>query len=297
MSMRNPLAITLVLCAGCPGGGGQPDASPPAEILDPEPAGAPAETVQASDPDLGCLGVAETPAPGTAGELTGYVRTLADPTAMSPPPPARVEAYTPAGSLLGFNFADASKQGRVAVPVAFAAGDGGFVGYAVVTMDGYLDYRFQTNRLVAAADFNGYAWLVTPAEVDTWATTLGITVDPGKGILLGSMLDCQAFALENVVIQVAGATDGVGYPQGPTPIDCPTLQNCARPFADAPGATFTNETGRFLLANLAPGPVTVKAFGRLEAGGPLTLLAAIDTEITAGAITAVGLRPRQGVAY
>ncbi|HTM19559.1 MAG TPA: hypothetical protein VL172_03595, partial [Kofleriaceae bacterium] len=217
--MRNLLVLVVALCAGCPGGGSQPDASPPAEVLDPEPAGAPTATVDVSQPELTCMGVVETPATGSAVELTGYVRTLADPTAVSPPPAARVDVYTPAGSVLGFNFADASKQGRVAVPVSFAVGDGGYIGYAVVTMDGYLDYRFQTNRLVTDSDFDGYTWLVTQAEVDAWAAGAGVTVDPGNGILLGSILDCQAFALENVVIQVAGATDGVRYPDGPTPLD------------------------------------------------------------------------------
>jgi hypothetical protein len=293
--MRYPLTILLtgLLSAGCPGGGGDPDAAPPVETLDPEPAGAPTGTVLVSDPDLACMGRPEMPAAGSSIELTGYVRTLADPTATAAPPAARVEAFTPGGSMLGFGFADISKQGRVAIPVSFT-GDG-FDGYAVVTQDGYLDYRFQTSRLVSDTDFDGYAWLVTPAEVDTWATSLGVTVDGGAGILLGSALDCQAFALENVVVQIDGATDGVYYPDGPTPVDCPTLQTCDRPFAAAAGATFTNDTGRFLMANVAPGPVVVKIFGRLANGGPLTLIARIDTEVTAGAITAVGMRPRMGV--
>ena len=294
--MRYPITILLagLLSAGCPGGGGgDPDSAIPVETLDPEPAGAPTGTVQVSAPDLGCMGRPETPAAGSSIELTGYVRTLADPTATAAPPAARVEAFTTTGSLLGFGFADTSKQGRVAIPVSFT-GDG-FDGYAVVTQDGYLDYRFQTTRLVSDTDFDGYAWLVTQAEVDTWATTLGITVDSGAGILLGSALDCQAFALENVVVQIDGATDGIGYVDGPTPMECPTLQTCDRPFAAATGATFTNDTGRFLMANVTAGPVVVKLFGRLAAGGPLTLLARIDTAVTAGAITAVGMRPRMGV--
>lgn len=294
--MRYPLGILLtgLLSAGCPGGGGgDPDAAPPVETLDPEPAGAPTDTVQVSDPDLACMGRPEMPAAGTAIELTGYVRTLADPTATASPPAARIEAYTPADSLLGFGFADPSKQGRVAVPVSFS-GDG-FDGYAVITQEGFLDYRFQTNRLVTDTDFDAYAWLVTQAEVDSWAEYLAVVVDSGSGILIGSAMDCQAFALENVVVQVDGATDEVYYPDGPTPQECPTLQACARPFAPATDATFTNDTGRFLMANVPPGPVVVKLFGRLADGGPLTLIAAIDTEVAAGAITSVGLRPRMGI--
>ncbi len=281
---------TMPACGG--GGGGSPDAAPNIEILEPEPTGAPTATVLAADTELGCLGKPADAPTGTAVELPGYVRTLADPTAETPPPVAKVEAFTAGGDALGSGFADPTKQGRVAVSVSFTGG--GFDGYVMVTEAGYLDYRFQTNRPISAATVNGYAWLVTADEVATWATTLGVTADPAKGILVGGVQDCQAFALENIVVQVNSVTDGVQYPDGPTPVVCPTGASCARPFTAVAGATYTNETGRFLLPNVAPGPVTVKAFGRLTAGGPLTLIATIQTNVAAGGITAVSLLPRMG---
>lgn len=291
--MRRPLlALVLATLAGCPGnGGGEPDAEP-VEILDPEPAGAPTGTVQVSTPALSCLGKPVDAPTTSAVELPGYVRLLSDPTALAAPPAAQVDAYTAGGELLNTGFADPTKQGRIAVPVSFT-GDG-FDGYVVVTQTGYLDYRFQTNRAVNVPQVNGYAWLMTSGDVDTWEGTLGVSQLDTNGILLGSVFDCEAFPLENVVITIEGDASGVYYPDGPTPSACPTGVTCAQPFANAAGATYSNGTGRFFAANQPPGNITVKAFGRLTSGGPLTLLASIDTVITADAITAVALQPRTG---
>lgn len=289
---RTLLLVLFVGAAGCGGGGGgQPDAAPNVEVLDPEPAGAPTGIVVATDTDLSCLGKRPTPASGSAVELTGYVRTLDDPTAQAAPPAATVQAYTAGGDLLGTDYADASKQGRVAISVSFQ-GDG-FDGYTVVSDPAYLDYRFESSRLVTSPEVNAFVWLVNDADVATWESTLGITQDAGNGILFGSVQDCLAFALENVVVQVSGSTDGIYYPDGPAPSVCPTGAACPRPFAAADG-TYTNDTGRFFLPNVPPGPVTVKVFGRLTAGGPLTLLSSIQTQVTAGAITGVAMLPRMG---
>jgi hypothetical protein len=179
--------------------------------------------------------------PRVLHRFTGYVRTLADPTA---PPPRRRGSRPSPNRQPVTGFADGAKQGRVAVPVSFA-GDG-FDGYAEVTQDGYLDYRFQTNRLVSDTDFDGYVWLVTLAEVDAWATELGVTVDPAAGILLGSVLDCQAFALENVVPGGRGPRphygwtdpDGLSDPAGVRPAVRRRLRH------------LHHQTGRFLLANV-----------------------------------------------
>jgi hypothetical protein len=255
-------------------------------------AGAPTGNVQVSDPDLACMG-----RPGRAGgssieRLPGHVRTLADPTATADLPAARVEAFTPTGSLLGFGFADTSKQGRSPSRCRSPA-------------TASTATRWHPGRLLLPVP--DQPWLVTtPTSTATpgWSPRPRSTpgrprgaspVDAGAGILLGSALDCQAFALENVWCRSTAPPTASTTWTDPTPMECPTLQACDRPFAAATGATFTNDTGRFLMANVPAGPVVVKVFGRLAAGGPLTLLARIDTEVTAGAITAVGMRPRMGV--
>lgn len=282
--------IGLLLLASCGGGESAPDAAPPVETLSPEPAGAPTATVQGEFTDLACLGNnAPDPAQGGAVELTGYVRTFADPTAMETPPAAQVEAFSPSGQSLGSTSADASKDGRVALSVPVT--EKGFDGYVVASQAGYLDYRFQSNLPVTAALADGYAWLVTQAEID--GLTSGITLEPGKAIVVGGVHDCKVlFGIENVVVVVNGSTDNVYYLDGPDPASCPTNQSCASPFAVADGATYTNETGRFAVVNLDPGTVTIKTFGRLTAGGALTLLSSIQTEVAANQINAVGLGPR-----
>lgn len=273
------LAVCCVLGAAplalaCDNGGGDDaDAEPPAEILSPEPAGAP---TQLADGRLGCMGSnAPDPAdPGTL-ELTGYVRTLADPGATAEPPAVEVAAFTSSGAPLGSAFADPSKDGRIAVSVPVQ--EEGFTGYLEISDAAFLPYRFQSNRAVTSTDVDGWAWLVTQAEVDQWATDLGVTYDSSRGVLIGSIHDCVNFGIGAAVLQIDGETDGVFYV---SVLDA------------APGDTYTGLSGRFVVPNLPPGDTVVKAFGRLEQGGPLTLLAAGEVEVVAGTITSVDLQPK-----
>ncbi len=268
------LALTWGL-AGCES---NPEPSEPAIQVEtlPEMAGAPTSVV---DGRLTCLGKA--PAAATAGalELTGYVRTLADPEAKLPPPAAKVGLFTADGTELASGFADAAKAGRVSISVPVKAQ--GFEGYALVQQQGFLDWRFQTSRPVTTTDLTGWAWLTTQGEVDTRAKALGFTLKASAGILVGAVHDCDSFGAANAVVVVGDAGGNpVYYVEG---FDLVAV----RPY--------TSTSGRFVAANLAPGTVQVKAFGRTKVGGPLELLSSARVVIEAGRITAVDLAPRTGI--
>lgn len=269
-----PWLLPLIVLGCGPGPNGNGD--PPAEILDPEPVGAP---VEQADGRLTCVGNDEqSPPDSSVLELVGYVRTLADPDAVSPTPAASIEAFTADGVSLGTTFADPAKDGRatVAVPVT----SDGFTGYVVVTAPGYLDWSFSVSRTVTNTDFAAWAWLTTRAEADQQAAAVGIVLDSIQGLLVGVVHDCDGFGVRYSVVQVGGSTDDIHYVEG---------------FGAVAGRTFTSETGRFVAANLPPGTVSVKAFGRLEAGGPLVLLSSAQVVIEADRIHAVALLPRVGL--
>lgn len=248
------------------------------EILDPEPPGAPEGMV---DGRLTCLGDnASPPAVSTTLELTGWVRRWADPEAEEEPPATQVEAFSPSGTSLGVAFTNPSpgQDGRVAVTVPITSD--GFSGYVMITHDGYVPVRFHNSRPVTNTDFSGWIWLATQDEIEQVAAGLGLEIEAGTGILVGASHDCDAFGMSNVVVQVDGSTDGIYYVEGWDPVA---------------SRTFSAPSGRFALPNLPPGPFTVKAFGRLELGGPLVLLSRVDGEIVADTITEVALEPRVGV--
>ena len=277
-SLRRAALTAALVLAALPACTGEDDTKPTTatagETLTPEPGGAPTD---AADGRLTCVGKnAPAPPEGTSLELTGYVRMLADPgAAAGAPPAAGVEVFTKSGTSLGSSFSDPAKAGRTSVTVPITSE--GFTGYADVTLAGYLAYRFRTSRAVTDTAFSAWAWLTTQAEATQRATTLGITLQSGTGILVGAVHDCDGFGVANVVIQVAGKTDGVYYVEG---------------FDLAKSRTYTTDTGRFVVPNLPTGTVTVKAFGRLRTGQPLELLSSITAEVTADAIAAVHLAPR-----
>lgn len=283
MSLRSTLAMAVapllgLLLAGCPNGEEPVEPVVPAEKLEPAPLTAPSAVVGGPDTRLTCLGKNAPPAvTGNALELTGYVRALADPDADAPPPAAKIDAFTPDGTRLGGGFADPApgKDGRVSFSIPIT--DDGFTGHAMVTMDGYLDYRFQNSRPITSVDFGGWAWLTTQTEVDERATLAGVTLEAGTGILYGAVHDCDNFGVEHAFVTIDGGHDGVYYVEG---------------FGIATDRTWTSDTGRFVVPNLAPGTVRVKAFGRLVPDGPLTLLSTTTATVEAGAISAVNLEPR-----
>lgn len=269
-----PMALALLLSA-CPSAVDDDDVTEPAEILTPEPVGAPTGVV---DGRLTCLGDNDPGDPiGGAVELTGYARSLDDPTADEEPPEFDIEVFGPTGNSLRTGFSLPGNDGRVTISVPID--DGGFDGYAEVSADGFVDLRFQSSRPVTTSETNGWGWLATQDELDAIADGLGTTLDPSMGILVGSSHDCDSFGMDNVVIVVDGATDGIFYVEGFEPVD---------------GRTYTASNGRFAMPDVDPGTVLVKAFGRLEAGGPLTLLSSVETEVSAGGMTGVALEPRVG---
>lgn len=256
---------------GCPSTTPAETTEPVAETLT-DPVGAPTEI---ADGRLNCLGQAGTPGAAGALELTGYVRTLADPDGLQPVPAATVEAYTPNGTSLGTAGVDVTKRGRVSLSVPVKAT--GFEGYAVARYAGYLDWRLQSSHAKTNTDVDGWAFLATQAEIDKRATALGETATTGTGILVGSVHDCDGFGVANAVVVVGTGTETVRYVEG---------------FDVVKTRSYTSNTGRFVVANLTPGVVTVKAFGRLKAGGPLTLLSSAQVNVTSGALSAIDLAPR-----
>lgn len=279
--MRCALALPFLsllmgtLICGCPSDGdgddtGETDA--PLETLEPAPPGAPEDP---ADGRLTCLGKAGASGEATALELTGYVRTLGDPTGEQTTPKAKVDVFDDAGQAVGTGFSDPAKKGRLSVSVPVPGGSG-WVGHAMVTADGFVDYRFQTSNAVVDTAFSGWAWLTTEAELAERSNNAGVTLEAGKGILYGSVHDCDGFGVANVMLQVGGSQEGIFYVKG---FDVTASQG------------WTTEAGRFVVPNLAPGPVTVKAFARLKAGGPLTLLSSMQAVIVADKITAINLDP------
>lgn len=275
--MNRTAAVPLLCLMGlfaCDGEG-TPETDAPIEVetLEPEPAGAPTDVV---DGRTGCLDTYVIGAPaGTALELTGYVRTLADPTATSEPPPATVEVFDASGSSLGEAFSDPTRTGRTSVSVPVASD--GFTGYAEIEATGYLPERFSVSVPIADTAASAWVFLATSGERDQIAGDLGVATGDADAILVGSVHDCDGFGAGNVVVTLDRSADGVFYVEG---------------FAPTAARTFTSSTGRFALGGLAPGSTRVEAWGRLEAGGPLSLLGAIDATLEAGVITAVSLEPR-----
>jgi hypothetical protein len=272
--MKRWLWVLPFLLIGC---GDEVIDPPPApvETLEPAPAAAPSGLAGGR---LSCLGHEILPAPGNSLELTGYVRALADPTASVNPPAAKVEAFATDGSPLGSAFSDIGKAGRTAVSVPIKKEEG-FKGYVVVTSTGtgFLEWRFKGSRPVTSTDYSAWIWLATPDEVEAYATGASTTFDDTKGSLVGAVHDCNGFGVANTVVQVSGSTDHTLYMEG---------------FDIEPGRTFTDASGWFVVPNLSPGTVTIKAFGRTESGGKLELLSSVDAGIEAGKLTSVGLQPR-----
>ncbi len=270
--------LMLVLLAGCPSVDDDDTAEEDPEILDPEPPGAPTAMV---DGRITCVGDNEPPDPSAATlELTGWVRTWDDPEAEGLPPSFEVEAFSPSGSSLGAAFTNPNpgQDGRVAVTVPVT--DDGFVGHVMITAEGYVPVRFHNSLPITNTDFGGWVWAITAEEVQDVADDLGVVLEADTGILVGAIHDCDSFGMSNGVVVVDDSAEGVYYVEGWDPVD---------------SRSFSAPSGRFALPNLAPGPVTVKAFGRLEAGGPLTLLSRVDGQIVADVITQVALEPRAGV--
>lgn len=273
--MRIAACLLATLLLGCPTGDDD-DTVEDVETLTPEPAGAPTGVV---DGRLTCLGDNAPPAPiGGAVELTGYARTLADVTAVDEPPEFAVEVFSGSGASLQTAASNPGNDGRVTVTVPISAA--GWDGWVLITADGYVDLRFASSRPTTNTDFAGWSWSATRAELDAMAADAGVTLDPSLGLLVGASHDCDGFGMENVVIVVDSDPDAAWYVEGFDVVDT---------------RTFSSVTGRFAVPDVAPGPVVVKAFGRLEAGGPLTLLSSISTEVEAGGMTAVALEPRVGL--
>ena len=300
------VSLTVGLCgpllAACPD---DDDDSAQVPILEPEPAGSPDEVADGLDLEgrstLSCAGNnAPDPPSGATLTLPGWVRTFEDPTnEQCAQPSARAEVFDENDFSLGAADSDAV-NGRVAVTIPIR--ETGFVGSVVVDAGAdYLSQRFVSSRPVTGTALAGWVWLVTQDEVDGLADEAGVTLDSGKGIVVGAVHDCNGVGVAGAVVRWDGQTDGVVYLAGagvptPTRVSCSTTGPPLglRDFGLGGGATFTDESGRFAVPNVDPGTITIEAFGRTEAGGPLELLSLADAEVTAGMVTAVDLEPRVG---
>jgi len=269
-----PWILAALLVSGCDGGPVAPKPTPAVETLAELP-NAPTATV---DGRLTCMGKKPPAATVGAMELTGYVRALADPDGNLPVPAATVEAFLPDGTSLGSGGVDVTKKGRIAISVPVQAA--GFDGYAVVKHPGFLDFRLQSSRPKTTTDLDGWAWLTTAGEIDSRSKDLGFVAKAGTGILVGAVHDCDGFGVGNAVVVVGTGNHLVYYVEG---------------FDISPSRPYSSATGRFVAANLPPGPITVKAFGRVDAGGPLSLLSSAQVTIEAGRMNAIDLQPRTGI--
>lgn len=271
------LALSALLAvAACEAEPEAPPSEAPVETLPASLPGAPTQTV--GDARLGCLGKAPKPATGGALELTGYVRALADPGAKQPPPLAEVVARAPDGSELGKGGSDVGKGGRVSVSVPVKPS--GFVGSVTVTAAGFLDWTLQVSRPVTASALDGWAWLTKPDEAAARAKAFNVVLDPQLGLLVGAVHDCEAFGIPNAMVRLTNLPDALPY--------------FVEGFNLVGGRTFTTQSGRFVVPNVPPGVVEVKAFARRKAGGPLELIGAAKVAVVAGKMTAVSLQPRTG---
>lgn len=286
------LLLTVTFLWGCPD-----PVEPPVEeavpVLSPEPEGAPTET---ADGRLSCAGNnAPEEMTGTTVQLLAYVRLYSDPdNDAETVPAAQVEAFDETGLSIGTSFSDTS-NGRVSMSVSVRSG--GFTGSVAVTLDGYIDWVFSSSRAFTPPRSDeppsGWAWLLTPAELDDFATDLEITQTEGNGLLVGAVHDCDGFGVGAAVVVIDDETDGVIY------FDDPAYQNSesgigAGHFAADSEATFTQTGGRFAVPNLAPGNYTVAAYGRRSTSGSLQLLSTTEVSVAADTITAVDLQPRVG---
>ena len=276
------LSLALVACGD---GEGEVDGGIP-PILEPEPVGAPTLLAEGR---LTCLGRNTPTAPGrTTLTLPGWVRKFADPdNETKSQPPAQVEAFDETGLSIGSSFSDTG-TGRVALTVPIR--QAGFSGSVKVSADGYVEQRLffsrPTTKTDATTDPTGWAWMLTPTELADLAEEAGVTLDPAKGTVVGAVHDClSVYGVANAVVRYGNRTDGVAYFEG---------KRFFKDFAVAPMRTFTSPMGRFAIANATPGPLTIEAFGRLVANGPLTLLSRADVVVEAGVISAVDLEPRVG---
>ncbi|NOY89990.1 MAG: hypothetical protein GXP55_02185, partial [Deltaproteobacteria bacterium] len=175
--------------------------------MTPEPAGAPSES---ADGRLICLGGNEPPdVSGSTLTLPGWVRTFADPTNSGGAPPAvRAEAFDPSGVSIGTAFSD-TVNGRllISVPVRPA----GFEGWVSVHADGFLDVTIFSSLRYTNTAVAGWVWLTTAEERDAVAAAASVALEPGTGILIGAVHDCDVFGSGNVVIRHGTSTDGVVY--------------------------------------------------------------------------------------
>ncbi len=245
---------------------------------------------------LSCPGE-QTPPGSTSLGLSGFVRTLADPTALTTMPSAEIAVFDPGGTQLATSYSNPGMDGYATAVIPI--NNQGFSGYGIVTAPGYLDQRLQRNRLVTYTEQWFFAWLITQAEVDSWGAMLGVKQAANNGILMGTAVDCDGFGLRDVVVKIDGNDQSVVYVDGPRlydhpsdPMDCMTDHSCSHPFAPMLQRTATALTGRFVVPNVAPAsPVLVETFGRLDENGPYGKMASMAVEVVAGSVTAVALYP------
>jgi len=299
-------AVMLVGVTGCPGEEGEgPRCVSDAEVvavLEPEPMGAPEGT--AEEADLLCIGC--EPAPVSAGniQLLGYLRTYSDPDyADCVLPEGRIEAFDESGTPLamGFPNTDPDEGGRVDFSIPIRAQ--GFRGWVHLTSDGFVPLSLRSTRPLVdpAAQPVGWGFLMTTDEIAAVAAEAGVTIEAGRGIIQGAVHDCEGFGIENAVVRIAGSSDGTRYfidSEQPSRSRCglnPAMSVRSDHFTLAASRTYTSTSGRFAVANIDPGVVTVEAFGRRAAGRPLELLSRADVTVIADEIAAVDLAPRMGL--
>lgn len=138
------------------------------------------------------------------------------------------------------------------------------------TLAGYLDLRFYPPVPVAKTLENLELHMLTAADAQMYASVAGVTLDPTKGMIVVSVVDCNRSPLVGGTVSTSPRGPDVRYFAGGAP---------------SPDAMTTDESGLVLIANASAAAVTVT--GSYEG----TSLRSHDVNVLANAVVQTALQP------
>lgn len=138
------------------------------------------------------------------------------------------------------------------------------------TFAGYLDLRFYPPVPVAKTLENLELHMMTAADAQRYASAAGVTLDPAKGMIVVSVVDCNTSPLVGGTVSTSPRGPDVRYFVDGTP---------------SPDATTTDDSGLALIANVNAAAVTVT--GSYEG----TSLRSHDVNALANAVIETALQP------
>ncbi len=244
-------SVTALLLAGCSGGGGSADAAVDARLVD-------AGGVDAA-PAFACVGSVTWPA-APAASAAVRIQTFEHYTGRSPFSGLTVDACAAVDGCAA-PLATGTTDATGAVSITLPTPGQGFAGYIHVASSDVIPIYWTSRPPIADSSSR---WLhndlvvFTPAEFTALALSLaGITVDPTKGHLIATTIDCTG-ALTTALQVIANGS--------------------------APANSLQSDSAWF---NLAPGSVEVVA--KLKSSGEV--VGRVNATIAAGTVTAVHFGP------